>query len=78
MQNIIFSFELFLQKLDIKDKIYSKDKKVPSLTLVWNAEEDAYTTEDSPELRQVITIFSVVDCVLKQGDLPLQWMVSFF
>ena len=59
-----------LQKLDIKDKHFAEDKKVGRLTLVWNTEKG------EPELKQVIQIFSAVDCVLKPGELPLQWMVS--
>ena len=40
-----------------------------SLTLIWKAEEG------ESEKHQVITIFTVVDCVLKEGELPLQWSV---
>jgi len=41
------------------------------LILVWKAEKG------EPEIRQEISIFSVVDCVLEQGDGPLRWNVSF-
>jgi hypothetical protein len=58
--------------LAIKDKLHTKEQKNPILTLYW---------ESTPEVPQgpvqKISIFTIVTCVLKAGELPLQWMVRF-
>ncbi|XP_053379089.1 DIS3-like exonuclease 2 isoform X2 [Mercenaria mercenaria] len=58
---------VYCDKLPIKEKIFKRERKVPSLVLVWNSEGD------EPEIRQEITIFSSVDCILEEGEQPLQW-----
>ncbi|KAL4221580.1 DIS3-like exonuclease 2 [Mactra antiquata] len=61
------SKRVYCDKLPIKEKIFKHERKVPSLTLVWDS------VDGEPEFRQEITIFSMVDCVLEKGDMPLQW-----
>ncbi|WAR14584.1 DI3L2-like protein [Mya arenaria] len=51
----------------VMEKIFRRERKVPSLVLVW-AEENG-----EPEVRQEISIFSLVDAVLAVGDQPLMW-----
>ncbi|KAK6177447.1 hypothetical protein SNE40_015545 [Patella caerulea] len=59
---------VYCDKLEIKDKIFDKGGKVPKLTLLWPV------TEDCPQVtRQEITIFSLVDCLLKSDMEPLKW-----
>lgn len=62
----IFCFK----KLPLKEKTFKRERKVPSLILVWEKENE------EPELRQEISIFTLVECVLEQGDGPLRWNVS--
>ena len=60
---------VYCDKLAIKDKLHTKEQKNPILTLYW---------ESTPEVPQgpvqKISIFTIVTCVLKAGELPLQWM----
>ncbi|XP_052820767.1 DIS3-like exonuclease 2 [Mya arenaria] len=58
---------VYCDKLPLKEKIFRRERKVPSLVLVW-AEENG-----EPEVRQEISIFSLVDAVLAVGDQPLMW-----
>ncbi|XP_052267477.1 DIS3-like exonuclease 2 isoform X2 [Dreissena polymorpha] len=61
------SKRVYCDKLPLKEKIFRREHKVPSLVLVWQA------VDGEPEVRQEITIFTVVDCVLATGDLPTTW-----
>lgn len=65
------SKRVYTDKLDIKDKIFIKEQKESVLTLIWNPEK-----KDGDCVQEKVTIFSLVDCVMAAGELPLQWMVT--
>ncbi|CAC5394876.1 DIS3L2 [Mytilus coruscus] len=60
---------VYCDKLAIKDKLHTKEQKNPILTLYWEP-----TVENGTGAVQKISIFTIVTCVLKPGELPLQWM----
>ncbi|XP_063410358.1 DIS3-like exonuclease 2 isoform X3 [Mytilus trossulus] len=60
---------VYCDKLAIKDKLHTKEQKNPILTLYWEP-----TEENGTGAVQKISIFTIVACVLKPGELPLQWM----
>ncbi|ESO85209.1 hypothetical protein LOTGIDRAFT_235866 [Lottia gigantea] len=59
---------VYCDKLEIKDKAFDKGSKVPKLTLTWPS-----TEENPEESQQEITLFTLVDCVLKADNEPLKW-----
>ncbi|XP_048739214.2 DIS3-like exonuclease 2 isoform X2 [Ostrea edulis] len=62
---------VYCDKLDIKEKIFIKEQKQSVMTLIWNPEK-----EGGDCVQERITIFSLVDCVMAAGDIPLQWLVK--
>ncbi|XP_022341757.2 DIS3-like exonuclease 2 isoform X1 [Crassostrea virginica] len=62
---------VYLDKLDIKDKIFVKEQNQSVLSLIWNPE-----VEGGDLVKEQIAIFSLVDCVMSAGDLPLQWKAT--
>ncbi|CAH1775460.1 unnamed protein product [Owenia fusiformis] len=59
---------VYCEKLGLSDWKFQKDHKKPVLTLTWPADE-----QHPNELKQEITIFSLVNCVLEADKLPLKW-----
>ena len=49
----------------MKEVIFRRDRKVPGLVLVWEGKDG------EPDVRQEVTMFSLVDATLQAGDAPL-------